>query len=104
MQNSTVSFFLGKIELEQTAHRERERERERDGEENHSLLSNLVQVTVERTAWGLSVFPLLIFVFQDVLFFFSSFVISEKRKGTQEGEAVQDAGQGSGIVYIHGSP
>lgn len=104
MQNSTVSFFLGKIELEQTAHREREREHERDGEKNHSLLGDLVQVTVERTAWGLPVFPLLIFVFQDVLFFLSSFVISEKRKGTQEGEAVQDAGQGSGIVCIHGSP
>ena len=37
-------------------------------------------------------------------FFFSSFVISDIRNGTQEGEAVWDAGQGPGIVYIHGSP
>ncbi|KAM7323131.1 hypothetical protein ACRRTK_017237 [Alexandromys fortis] len=37
-------------------------------------------------------------------FFFSSFIISDIRNGTQEGEAVWDAGQGPGIVYIHGSP
>lgn len=80
------------------------RECEIDGEKNHSLLGNLVPITVERAAWGLNFFPSLSLFSQMFSFFLSSFEISDITKGAEEGEAAWDAGQGPAIAYIRESP
>lgn len=59
---------------------------------SHSLLGNLVQITVERAAWGLNFVPSLSLFSQMFPFSPSLLEISDITKGTQEGEAAWDAG------------
>lgn len=83
VESSTASFFLG----EQTWRTWfPEKGDEMESEKYHSLLGDLLQTAVGRTAWGPNFFSLSLFS-QMFHFFLSTFEISAITKGTQEGRS-----------------